>query len=243
MEAFSSGNQSATIIVRFATKEFSASPEQVVRYAAGVGYKMDLMTSKAVSAAIHRAKDLIAPAVAYAVHPVRSLSEKGEMMLQNGFSLPVPPSEQDPQSRFMFAAVCTLGPALETACRKLNEQRAFFSSLLLDATGVALLETLGQRVYALSCKLAYREHVSCGRQFAPGYGKMPLSCQDMLFQLVDGNAVGVRLNQSLIMRPSKSISFFTRWTSQSALRTDGYKCSACDLSTCRFRKDTLGLQR
>lgn len=228
-------NRPETIIVRIASEAVSITPEHVARYAGGSGYKMDTPMSETACGVVNRAMELAAPAVAYAVHPVRALSPEGRMLLENRLSVTVPRRERDVLTRFLVAAVCTLGPALEAACRELARQGDFLRSLLLDAAGVALLEMVSRRAFDILTERASKERLFCGCRFAPGYGTMHMSSQDLLFALVDADAIGVRLNESMIMSPNKSLSFFIRWTKKETPQPNAHKCEACSLHSCPFR--------
>lgn len=235
MEGSGAKNRSATIVVHFVPGAISTVPEQIARYAGGSGYKMDEETRKKASIAVDRAINLIAPAMAYAVHPVKILHAESQMLIDDRLVLPVPGHELDPETRFLVATVCTIGPALETACRELAQRKDFLPYLLLDAAGVALLEALSQKAYDLLRERAAEARLFCGCRFAPGYGEMDMSTQALLFQLVDADAIGARLNKSHVMNPSKSISFFTRWTNKAIPKARAYKCRTCSLDGCPFR--------
>jgi hypothetical protein len=235
LEGSGARKQPATIVARFAAGVVSTVPEEIARYAGGSGYKMDADTREMASRAIDRAMDLIAPAMAYAVHPAKVLSSEGQMQVEDRMLLTVPSHECDPQTRFLVAAVCTIGPALEAACRELAEQKDFLSYLLLDAAGVALLEALSQKAHDLLSERAAKARLFCGCRFAPGYGTMPMSGQSLLFRLVDAEAICVRLNKRMVMNPGKSLSFFTRWTKKALLQSRAYKCRTCPLDSCPFR--------
>ena len=227
-------NTSSTV-VHFAPDEIITTSQQVCRYAGGVGYKMDSDTSNFVSRILQQARQLITPALVYAIHPVSELLADGTLILQNRSSLVLPPHERDDHSRYIAAVVCTLGKALEITCGKLAEQGEFLQSLFLDASGVALIEVLSERAYELISQKAGKENLYVGCRFAPGYAGMPMSSQTLLFNLVDGTAIGVKLNTHLVMKPSKSLSFFIRLTDRKTSLRGIYKCEICPATDCNFR--------
>lgn len=71
-------------------------------------------------------------------------------------------------------------------------------------------------------------------RFSPGYGDLPLSCQKDIFSVLDcERKIGLTLNDSLLMSPTKSVTAFV-----STGGDDGphiHKCSACDMKNCAFR--------
>lgn len=227
-------NTSSTV-VHFAPDEIIATSQQVCRYAGGTGYKLNSDTANLVSKTLRVARQLIKPALVYAIHPVSELSADGTLILKNRISLDLPPHERDVHTRYVAAVICTLGEALEIACRKLDELGEFLQSLFLDACGVALIESLAERAYELISQKAGKENLYAGCRFAPGYAGMSLSNQNLLFNLADGSAIGVKLNNHLIMNPGKSLSFFIRLTDRKTSLRGIYKCERCPVSDCNFR--------
>ncbi|HAA02335.1 MAG TPA: hypothetical protein DCE18_03065 [Syntrophobacteraceae bacterium] len=242
LEGLATENQPVTTTVCCPPETISTTIEQVARYAGGSGYKMDAGVSKTAALALDSAMNLIAPAVAYAVHPATGLSPEGDMLLQNGIQIAVPSAERDSQPEFLTATVCTLGSTLETACRELVAEGEYLGALLLDAAGVALLETLGQEAHNLLSELAGTKQLHCGCRFAPGHGTLPMSSQALLFRLVDGSAIGVSLNKRMVMNPNKSVSFFTTWGRKATSRASIHKCRVCSMFNCPFRIRTATIQ-
>jgi hypothetical protein len=225
----------SSVVVRFSPDAITTTPQQVCRYAGGAGYKTNSDTINLVSRTIEQARQLITPALVYAIYPVSEVLADGTLVLQNRVSLVLPPHERDFHTRHVAAVVCTLGKELEITGRHLAEQGEFLESLFLDAAGVALIEALAQIAYELLSHKARKEKLYMGCRFAPGYTGMPLSNQSLLFDLVDGAAIGVNLNKRWVMTPNKSLSFFLRLTTRKTRLRDVYKCEICPVTDCRFR--------
>ena len=225
----------SSAVVRFSPDAITTTPQQVCRYAGGMGYKMNRDTANLISKTLERARQLITPVLVYALHPVSEVLTDGTLVLQNRRSLVLPPHERDFYTRYVVAVVCTLGKELEITGRHLAEEGEFLELLFLDAAGVALIEALAERTYEVVSHKARKEKLYIGCRFAPGYTGMPLSNQALLFDLVDGAAIGVNLNQRWVMTPNKSLSFFLRMTTRKTRSRDVYKCEICPVSDCRFR--------
>ena len=80
-------------------------------------------------------------------------------------------------------------------------------SVLLDALGServeALLDALEDDINARLIPHGYRALP----RFSPGYGDLPLSLQSRILSILDaGRLIGVTLNESLLMSPSKSVT-------------------------------------
>lgn len=80
-------------------------------------------------------------------------------------------------------------------------------ALLLQAYGAERIETLCDKV----CETLGGEYAKAGGtlcpRFSAGYGDFPLSAQAVFFELLDCNRkLGLTLNESLLMSPSKSVT-------------------------------------
>lgn len=78
-------------------------------------------------------------------------------------------------------------------------------ALLLGAVGAERIEALCD----VFCDDMSREHEGAllGARFSPGYGDFPLSAQRKIFSLLEcERRIGLSLNESLVMSPSKSVT-------------------------------------
>ena len=98
-----------------------------------------------------------------------------------------------------------------------------------------ILQALGaERVEAL-CDLFCSGFEGRTARYSPGYGDMPLESQKDVFALLQCESkIGISLNSSLLMTPSKSVTaiFGLR---DGAGNADGHDCSMCGLLGCEYR--------
>lgn len=96
----------------------------------------------------------------------------------------------------VFAA--TIG--LETDRRILqNESRSITKALLFQALGAERIESL--------CNAFCKEIENALPRFSPGFGDFPLQAQKWIFQTLNVTKnIGVTLNESLLMTPTKSVT-------------------------------------
>lgn len=221
-------------IVRLSPGSIVVQPGQVARYAGGSRFRADARMEEAIGFALGRAADLIAPVLVYAVHPVAAV-EGRVMRLENGRFVTGPVPAVDPSVKYVAAVVCTLGPLLEDACKEYGLRGDSLRALFLDAAGVAALEVLGERACEIVCGRAGSFGLTAGCRFAPGTMGVPMAQQAVIFGLVDGEGIGVRLNTGMVMQPNKSVSFFVPWTGNPAGTANAYKCRSCGLKDCQFR--------
>lgn len=85
---------------------------------------------------------------------------------------------------------------------KLSPTKALF----FQAIGATMIETLCDEF----CKDIKAElNVNLKPRFSPGYGDLDLSCQKSIFKLLNcSKNIGLTLNDSLLMSPTKSVTAF-----------------------------------
>lgn len=72
-------------------------------------------------------------------------------------------------------------------------------------------------------------------RFSPGYGDLDISLQREIFRTLDcPRKIGVSLNESLLMSPSKSVTAIIGITDKKTVCAED-RCSACDNYDCSFR--------
>ena len=224
-----------SVALGLAPSSLSISPRQVNRYAGGSRYQSDGTGDALAREAMACARQLITPALVYAVHPVASQSPPGAFKLSGDQVVSLPLAAPKLPAASLAAIVCTLGPELEAAGRQLTREGKVLEALFLDAAGTALLENLWEHAYALVADQAQAHGLFPGCRFAPGHETMPMSAQSLLFKLVNAGAIGVHLNRHLVMTPNKSLSFFLALTKEGSPAENTDKCRACSIKGCRFR--------
>lgn len=72
-------------------------------------------------------------------------------------------------------------------------------------------------------------------RFSPGYGDLPLDLQKDIFRILDcQRKIGLTLNESLLMSPSKSVTAIIG-VSEQCRNSSGSKCKSCNKTNCVFR--------
>ena len=103
------------------------------------------------------------------------------------------------------AVVCTIGPGLEKLA---SEQEDVLLGLAMDGLGNAAIEAVGQQVCARLAKEAQTHGLETSAPLGPGEPDWSVGVgQPQLFGLFDPAPPGVRLAESGMMHPRKSISF------------------------------------
>jgi hypothetical protein len=227
--------ETGTILVD--ADQLTVSAQEVGRYAGGSRYKLDARMKSLATDMLEKARVLVEPVYTYVVHPAEFINPQKGLRLKSGSYIEIPEEENDPQIVSLAAVVCTLGPALEKETHQLMNNGDLLIAMFLDAAGVAKLEMLAHKARIYIKNKVADVGLFTGCPFGPGYNNMPLDSQTILFDHVDAESIGVRLNESDVMLPMKSISFWLRVTrDKKAAEDHGYKCQKCEMQNCLYRK-------
>lgn len=109
-------------------------------------------------------------------------------------------------------------------------------ALLLQAIGTERMEGLCDAF----CEKVRLDAASRGlcttSRFSPGYGDLPLEIQTCIFRVLDcPKQIGLTLNESLLMSPSKSVTAIIGLSpNPTVCRSSG--CSSCTKTDCIYRR-------
>lgn len=104
-------------------------------------------------------------------------------------------------------------------------------ALMLQAIGAERIEALCDLFCAW---LTEEEKTFLTPRFSPGYGDLKLDTQKEIFSVLEcEKRIGVVLNHSLLMSPSKSVTAIVGLGKESKKAKN--KCSSCPLQNCSFR--------
>ncbi len=117
-------------------------------------------------------------------------------------------------------------------------------ALMFQAIGAERIEALCD---AFCGELSVETGMGLRPRFSPGYGDLPLAAQKDIFAVLDcDKRIGLSLNDSLLMSPSKSVTAFVGLYNEPDNSASGShansnrkqiinKCSACNKKDCAFR--------
>jgi hypothetical protein len=98
-------------------------------------------------------------------------------------------------------------------------------SIVVDAAADLLQSELEETIIAAGKKITNR--------YSPGYCGWQVSEQHKLFRLIPDNYCGIRLTESALMDPVKSVSGIIGVGE--SVRFNRHRCSLCDMKDCSFR--------
>ena len=130
--------------------------------------------------------------------------------------------------------LCTAGPEIGILSRKSMKDGDLLTGYIYDVIGSEVVEAAVDRMQDNLLK----EMLSAGKKitnrYSPGYCGWDVAEQQKLFQLMPDNFCGVKLNDSSLMDPEKSVSGFIGIGEN--VRYNHYTCRICDMKDCIYRK-------
>jgi hypothetical protein len=180
---------------------------------------------------------LIAPAAIYTILPVSEL-EHERVVLQNGQAFSGPLATRAlAGATYVALAVCTAGPALDARVNELFAAGDTLRALALDGAGNAAVGGVAQLLSSVLCDEATARGLRVGMRASPGQEGWPITEQRVLFGLLPGEPIGVRLSPTCLMEPRKSVSFAVGMGPE--MREDAVPCDFCTKrSRCHWHRES-----
>ena len=155
---------------------------------------------------IENYQDFLAPAYTYVIRDI--LSVNGDSATFEGSVTIKSRIIADLLGRCQRVAVfaLTIGNHLEEMVAYLAENNLVLQATVLDAIGSGVTEKLAAYVGKRIENIASVEGLVTSRRFSPGYCDWNIRQQKKIFRTLDGDSAGIRLTDSQLMMPRKSIS-------------------------------------
>ena len=130
--------------------------------------------------------------------------------------------------------VCTSGLEFETYQQRLKEQGDMVHVFIADALGSVIAEKCADQMEKALQESIDKLGWKHTNRFSPGYCGWHVSQQQLLFPLFQGHTCGVKLTDSSLMIPIKSVSGIIGLGEK--VRKLEYTCGLCDFKQCYKRK-------
>ncbi len=115
--------------------------------------------------------------------------------------------------------ICTIGPELEQEVKELMGKNDMLRALILDALGSEAAEEVAIQSDQILAEKAREMNLWPSKRFSPGYGKWDIKEQRFIFRMLPAADIGVRLTESCMMVPRKSVSFRINFYKEQKLST------------------------
>ena len=110
-------------------------------------------------------------------------------------------------------------------------------ALMLQAIGAERIESLCNLFNIEISEQKKAEGYSTRPRFSAGYGDFSIEAQKEIFAALDcSRKIGLSLNQSLLMSPSKSVTAIIGISKDGRTCDVAEKCEACDKRNCEYRR-------
>jgi len=205
----------------------------------GAARKPRSVVVEMASSAAAEAEGLVRPRAIYREFSIARL-DKNSLTLENEtrFSIGRKISELWEGSRALGIALYTLGPDLEERVSFLTQEGRQMEALSLDIAGTVVLGLLGMQVQQMACRRLGEKGEEAGPWLNPGYLDWPLTDQRLIFDILPVDSIGVKLNDSCMMIPRKSVTICAGiGIKGSAASFD--RCRHCGVAKCQFRRVTI----
>ena len=130
--------------------------------------------------------------------------------------------------------ICTAGLAFEQFQQQLKRENDMVRVFIADALGSVIAEHCADRMEEALQESIDKLGWHHTNRFSPGYCGWHVSQQQLLFPLFEGNTCGVRLTDSSLMMPIKSVSGIIGIGPD--VRHLDYSCGLCDFTQCYKRR-------
>lgn len=129
---------------------------------------------------------------------------------------------------------CTAGTAISDHAKKVSNEGDPMLSYVFDVLGSITVEKATDKMQATLLELLKEDNLGVSDRYSPGYCEWSVAEQHMLFSLLPENFCGIKLSDSALMHPIKSVSGIIGIGE--GLKQKGYQCQWCTDTNCIYGK-------
>jgi hypothetical protein len=126
------------------------------------------------------------------------------------------------------------GPEPEKLVRNLMEKGNYLEGYIADLAASAIVDLAADQIEEQVRQLANKLGLFITNRYSPGYCSWNVEEQQKLFSLFPEGCCGIRLSESSLMNPVKSISGIIGIGA--GVEYSDYTCELCSMKNCHFRK-------
>ncbi len=130
--------------------------------------------------------------------------------------------------------LCTAGSEIGVRSRQAMHDRDLLRGYIFDVIGSEIVEAAADLMQAELEKDVADSGMKITNRYSPGYCGWNVEEQHKLFNLIPDNYCGIRLTESALMDPVKSVSGIIGIGKN--VKSNPYTCQMCDMNDCIYRK-------
>ncbi len=129
--------------------------------------------------------------------------------------------------------VCTAGPNIGEWSKRLMADGDMMKGYIVDVVGSEIVEKAMDKIQETLTNQMTKNGLKITNRYSPGYCSWNVAEQHKLFSLLPQNFCGIRLTDTALMYPIKSISGIIGIGKN--VRLNPYTCQICDMQNCLYR--------
>jgi hypothetical protein len=133
--------------------------------------------------------------------------------------------------------ICTAGVGIGAKSQNLMAKGDLIEGYILDTIGSVTVEAAIDKIQKSVENELIIEGVKITNRYSPGYCGWALKEQKQLFAFFPNNLAGIKLSDSCLMDPIKSVSGIIGFGRN--VKKKAYECQMCELENCIYRKIRL----
>lgn len=207
--------------------------EQVMGYKEGESHET---FSELIRKLLNEAESVCSIKAEYRIFPIESFDDRGKSILVNGliFNVKKILFGQLKKAEKTAVFLCTAGPEIGIRSRAAMKDGDLLTGYIYDVIGSEVVETATDLMQNNLKETMSAEGIKITNRYSPGYCGWDVAEQHKLFLLMTDNYCGIKLNDSALMNPEKSVSGFIGIGEN--VRYNPYTCRLCDMKDCIYRK-------
>ncbi len=154
---------------------------------------------------IEETHSLIKPAAVYTIIEIANFEHQKITFEGGSFEGPLV-GKAMAGAKHLNIAICTIGGDLEQRVQELMAENPIMG-VALDGAGIAAVRKVSETVEDIISKKACELDLALGMRVQPGQEGWPIEQQRLVFSILPADKIGVRLSDSCLMIPRKSVSF------------------------------------
>jgi hypothetical protein len=138
------------------------------------------------------------------------------------------------ESTAIAVFICTCGREVEAYSKLLLQQGNPLEGFIVDLIGSEIAEELVDYTHNRITHEMAPSGIRTTNRYSPGYCNWPVSDQKQLFRIMGNNICGVKLSESSLMQPIKSVSGIIGLGP--GVKNREYACTFCEADQCLYRE-------